>query len=165
MNPSNSGVKIQRLGHVGILVNDLQESKRFYQDIVGLEEHNRIPKGAKDEDAMMIFLGTKGGSRTTGVHHALVIRQAPKSVNVSAEIQGDQNPIQQIAFEMGSREDFEQALFHLETNGIRLTERTRHDETEYDSGSDSAYFVDPDANRVEFFLMPCGEDARDSSNV
>lgn len=157
MTTSTNGVQIQRLGHVGILVNDLHESKNFYQDIVGLEEHNRVPKGASDENVQMIFLGTKGGTRATGVHHALVIRQAPESVNVSAEVQGDQNPIQQIAFEMGSREDFEQALAHLEASGIRQTERTRHNVTEHDSGSDSVYFEDPDGNRVEFFLMPYAE--------
>lgn len=159
MTTAAGGVQIQRLGHVGILVSDLHESKRFYEHVVGLEEHNRIPKGASDEDVQMIFLGTKGGTRTTGVHHALVIRQAPKSVNVSAEIPLDQNPIQQIAFEMGSRDDFEHALAHLEANGVRQTERARHNETEHDSGSDSVYFEDPDRNRVEFFLMPSVETA------
>ena len=102
----------------------------------------------------MIFLGTEGGTRTKGVHHALVIRQSPNSVDVSEAIPINQQQIQQIAFEMGSRKDFEQALAHLEPNGVSLTERTRHDQTEYESGSDSAYFEDPDGNRIEFFLMP-----------
>jgi catechol 2,3-dioxygenase-like lactoylglutathione lyase family enzyme len=105
----------------------------------------------------MIFLGTKGATRTTGVHHALVIGQAPNRVSVSKDIPLPQKPIQQIAFEMGSRSDFEQALAHLAANGVSLTERTRHDQTEHDSGSDSAYFEDPDGNRVEFFLMPAAE--------
>lgn len=105
----------------------------------------------------MIFLGTKGGTRTTGVHHALVIRQAPKSVNVSAEIQGHQNLIQQIAFEMGNRNDFEHALAHLEANRVHQTKRAWQNETEHDSGSDSVYFEDPDGNHVEFFLMPYSE--------
>ena len=157
MATSTTGVKIQRLGHVGILVSDLHESKKFYEDIVGLEEHNRVPRGASDSEVRMIFLGTKGGSRTSGVHHALVIGQAPNSVDVSEAIPQTQNPIQQIAFEMGSRGDFEQALTHLEANGVSLTERTRHDRTGYDSGSDSAYFEDPDGNRIEFFLMPYSE--------
>jgi len=154
---STIGVKIQRLGHVGILVSDLDKSKKFYEDIVGLEEHNRVPKEASDSEARMIFFGTKGGTRTTGVHHALVIGKAPSNIDVSDAIPQDQNPIQQIAFEMGSTSDFEQALAHLEANGVNLIERTRHDRTGYDSGSDSAYFEDPDGNRIEFFLMPYSE--------
>ena len=153
MTISTTGVQIQRLGHIGILVNDLQESKKFYEDIVGLEEHHRAPGGSSDEDVRMIFLGTKGATRTTGVHHAFVIGQAPKDVDVSEAVPQNQKQIQQIAFEMGSREDFENALAHLEANGIRQTERTRHDDTETASGSDSVYFEDPDGNRVEFFLM------------
>ena len=157
MTASTTGVQIQKLGHVGILVSDLQRSKKFYEDIVGLEEHNRVPKGASDSEVRMIFLGTKGATRTTGVHHALVIGQAPNSIDVSEAIPLTQNPIQQIAFEMGSRSDFEQALAHLGANGVSLTERTRHDQTGYDSGSDSAYFEDPDGNRIEFFLMRYSE--------
>ena len=153
MTTTKTEVRIERLGHVGILVDKLHRSKNFYEQIVGLEEHNRVPKGAKDVDVQMIFLGTKGGTRTNGVHHALVIRQAPAEVNVSSSVPLRQKPIQQIAFEMESREDFEEALAHLEANGIPLTERTRHDKTPNDSGSDSAYFEDPDGNRVEFFLM------------
>ncbi len=105
----------------------------------------------------MISLGTKGGTRTTGVHHALVIGQAPNSIDVSEAIPQTQKPIQQIAFEMGSRGDFEKALAHLEAHGVRLTERTRHDQTGFDSGSDSAYFEDPDGNRIEIFPMPYSE--------
>lgn len=157
MAASTTGVQIQRLGHVGILVSDLDKSKKFYEDIVGLEEHNRIPREASSSEVRMIFLGTKGGTRTTGVHHALVIGKAPDSIDVSEVIPLTQKPIQQIAFEMGSRSDFEQALAHLEANGVSLTERTRHDRTGYDSGSDSAYFEDPDGNRIEFFLMPYSE--------
>ncbi len=157
MAASTTGVQIQRLGHVGILVSDLDKSKKFYEDIVGLEEHNRVPKEASDSEARMIFFGTKGGTRTTGVHHALVIGKAPDSIDVSEAVPQDLNPIQQIAFEMGSRSDFDQALAHLEANGVSLTERTRHDRTGYDSGSDSAYFEDPDGNRVEFFLMAYSE--------
>ena len=109
MAASTTEVQIQRLGHVGILVSDLDRSKKFYEDIVGLEEHNRVPKEASNSEARMIFFGTKGGTRTTGVHHALVIGKAPDSVDVSEAIPQAQNPIQQIAFEMGSRSDFEQA--------------------------------------------------------
>lgn len=157
MTASTTGVSIQRLGHVGILVSDLQKSKKFYEDIVGLEEHNRVPLGASDSEARMIFFGTKGGTRTTGVHHALVIGQAPNSIDVSEAVPQPQKVIQQIAFEMGSRSDFERALAHLAANGVSLTERTRHDRTGYDSGSDSAYFEDPDGNRIEFFLMGYSE--------
>jgi len=157
MTTPNTEVRIQGLGHVGILVDNLHASRKFYEEIVGLEEHNRIPKGASDADVQMIFLGTKGGTRMSGVHHALVIRQAPVNVDVSGAIPLGQKPIQQIAFQMGTRQDFEDALAHLAMNGVPLTERTRHDETEFDSGSDSAYFEDPDSNRVEFFLMPYSE--------
>jgi catechol 2,3-dioxygenase-like lactoylglutathione lyase family enzyme len=157
MAATTTGVSIQRLGHVGILVSDLQKSKKFYEGIVGLEEHNRVPTGASDSEARMIFFGTKGGTRTTGVHHALVIGQAPNSIDVSEAIPQPQKAIQQIAFEMGSRGNFEQALAHLAAHGVSLTERTKHDRTGYDSGSDSAYFEGPDGNRVEFFLMPYSE--------
>ena len=60
MAASTTGVSIQRLGHVGILVSDLPNSKKFYEDIVGLEEHNRVPQGASDSEARMTFFGTKG---------------------------------------------------------------------------------------------------------
>ena len=58
-------------------MSDLDRSKKFYEDIVGLEEHNRVPKEASDSEVRMIFFGTKGGTRTTGVHHALVIVKRP----------------------------------------------------------------------------------------
>ena len=157
MTTTDTEVRVRGIGHVGILVDDLHRSKKFYEEVVGLEEHNRVPKGSSDQDVQMIFFGTKEGTRTNGVHHALVIRQAPEDVDVSSAVPLTKKAIQQIAFQMGSRQDFEDALAHLAANGVPLTERTRHDETEFDSGSDSAYFQDPDGNRVEFFLMPSSE--------
>ena len=41
----------------------------------------------------MIFFGTKGGTRTTGVHHALVIGKAPEALHQRLEARVDGRPL------------------------------------------------------------------------
>jgi catechol 2,3-dioxygenase-like lactoylglutathione lyase family enzyme len=151
------GIQIKRIGHVGLLVSDMERSLRFYTEVLGCKVTNR---NKRPDGSETIFL------RFDDWHHDLVLSSAPPGVDVTAAGPRERL-IQQIAFEVEDRDAFLKALAHLHTKGVKLINGPLIHGIEGGgnlggSGSRSFYFHDPDGNRLEIFAdmmrVPNGEE-------
>jgi catechol 2,3-dioxygenase-like lactoylglutathione lyase family enzyme len=148
-------IQIKRVGHVGILVSDIERSLRFYTDVLQCRVTNR----RKAEDGTeTVFL------RFEDNHHDLVIVSAPMGSDTTSAAQPERL-IQQIAFEVEDRDQFLRALAHLNSKGVEITSGPlvhgfEGGGTLGGSGSRSFYFSDPDGNRLEVYtdMMRVSED-------
>ncbi len=119
---------IQRTGHVAIRVRDLDVSKRFYRDVLGM-------KVASDQPGRAVFF------RFDKYHHDLVAFKADGIDAASPRHAG----VQHIAF---VADDFETVLGHyhrLKAHGIPVR-CTDHGFTK------SIYFSDPDGIELEIYV-------------
>ena len=140
------GIKINRIGHVGILVSDFERSFKFYTEVIGCKVTSRHKGADGSETAFMRF---------DECHHDFVIGTAPEGVDVT-EPQGRERLIQQIAFEVEDREAYLDAIAHLHKHGVKPASKMLVHGPEGNggingSGSRSFYFFDPDGNRLEVY--------------
>ena len=151
-------IKVKRVGHVGIYVSDVERSLTFYTDVLGCTITN-VRRGP-DGKAQSAFL------RFEDKHHDVVLAQAPEGFDAAAANAG-MRTVQQIAFEVDSRDDFLRALTHVRAKGVDIVSGPLIHGFEGDgknfggSGSRSFYFLDPDGNRLEIYTdmmrVPNGE--------
>jgi catechol 2,3-dioxygenase-like lactoylglutathione lyase family enzyme len=102
-------IQLKRIGHVGILVADIERSLRFYTEVLGCKITNRNKRADGSETVFLRF---------DDVHHDFVIASAPPGVDVTAASQRERL-VQQIAFEVEDRDAFLQALAHLQSKGVK----------------------------------------------
>jgi len=151
-------INVKRVGHVGIYVSDVERSLTFYTEVLGCTITN-VRRGP-DGKAHSAFL------RFEDKHHDVVIAQAPEGFD-SAVANAGTRTVQQIAFEVDSRDDFLRALSHVRAKGVDIVSGPLIHGFEGDgknfggSGSRSFYFLDPDGNRLEIYTdmmrVPNGE--------
>jgi glyoxylase I family protein len=137
MLPTRSKLQIKKLDHCALVVRDIERSRHFYGDVLGLVEIPRpksfLFRGAwfrgagfelhliqADETAAPVGFGDPGEGGLVGLAHHL-------------------------AFEVA---DLDAALEHLRSHGVEILSgpMPRGD------GVLQAYFFDPDANFLEFFI-------------
>ena len=119
---------IERLGHVGLHVNDLDRAVAFYRDILGLHVTDQDP------DAGMVFMS----ARPDVEHHELLLcrgRNAPRDAMV----------VQQVSFRCSTLEDVQQYYRRLRENDVQIDMTVSH------GNAIAAYFYDPDGNRCEVY--------------
>ncbi|MDH3442323.1 MAG: VOC family protein [Deltaproteobacteria bacterium] len=122
----------RKLGHVGIYVKDLEKTKTFYTDVVGLKISDEFPGKA-------VFM------RCSHDHHDTVAFQLPKEKLDRA--QNDRMEIQQISYEVDRIDDLKQKAEELRAEGIEVVGPERKT-----AGMDATIeFCDPDGNRVQFY--------------
>ena len=151
-------ITVKKIGHVGILVADVQRSLDFYTDVMGFT----VTALRRDGEGEVVgaFM------RFDEEHHNFVIGKAPAGVDVeSAEM--PERLVQQISFEVSNRDEFLRAVTHLRAKGAKIVAGPLVHGFEGDgknfngSGSRSVYFSDPDGNRLEIFTdmmrVPNGE--------
>ena len=102
------GINVKRIGHVGFLVSDFEESFKFYTEAIGCTITHRTKRPNGSETAFLRF---------DEDHHNIVIATAPPGVDVSADGQ-PVRLIQQIALEVDNRDEFFRALAHLRSKGV-----------------------------------------------
>jgi catechol 2,3-dioxygenase-like lactoylglutathione lyase family enzyme len=154
------GFMINRVGHVGIHVTDLDRSLEWYRDVLGLTLTGRWPIGERGEMAFMRF-----GDE----HHNIVLFTHPTKVTAENRNAG-YNALQHIALEVDSRDEWLKALADLKQKGVEIVQGPLiHGPEGGDgpgsfmggSGSRSFYFLDPDGNRLELYTdmmkVPRGE--------
>ena len=151
-------IDVKRIGHVGIHVSNVEESLKFYTEVMGFTVTNVAhgPDGA----ARNAFL------RCEDKHHDFVLFKAPEGLDPT-DGDTDKRVIQQISFEVDSRDDFLKALTHIRSKGVQIDTGPLVHGFEGDgrtftgSGSRSFYFRDPDGNRLEIYTdmmkVPNGE--------
>ena len=122
----------RKLGHVGIYVKDLEQTKKFYTDVVGLKISDEFPGKA-------VFM------RCGNDHHDTVAFQLPKEK--IAHSHSERLEIQQISYEVDRLDDLRQKAAELRTQGIAVTGPERKT-----AGMDATIeFSDPDGNWVQFY--------------
>jgi catechol 2,3-dioxygenase-like lactoylglutathione lyase family enzyme len=128
--------EVAELSHVGLFVTDLERSKKFYTEVIGLS--------VTDEDPNMglVFLS----SRPDVEHHELLIADGRNTPSDSKEVQ-------QISFRCDTLKDV------LEYHKRFLAEKVPIVFTITHGNAISCYFQDPDENVAEVF-WPTGIDVR-----
>ena len=151
---------IQRVGHVGIHVTEMERSLKWYRDVLGLTLTGRWPMGETGELAFMRF---------TDDHHNIVLFTHPRPVTDEDRGVG-YNALQHIALEVADRDEWLRALADLRQKGVAIVQGPLvHGPEGGDgpgrnpggSGSRSFYIRDPDGNLVEIYTdmmkVPNGE--------
>ena len=122
----------RKLGHVGIYVKDLERSKKFYTDVVGLKVSDELPGRA-------VFL------RCSHDHHDTVLFQL--AAEKLARSQADRAELQQISYEVDRLDDLRQKAVELRAQGISVVGPDQKG-----PGMDKTIeFCDPDGNRIQFY--------------
>jgi catechol-2,3-dioxygenase len=127
---------IERLGHVGIYVDDLDRMTAFYCDRVGLEVSD------SDEGIGVVFLS----SHPDDEHHELVLlggRTAPPGTLA----------VQQVSFRCVSLPALLEFHADLVAHDVAIDMTSTH------GNAISVYFYDPEGNKVEVY-WPTGLPAR-----
>jgi catechol 2,3-dioxygenase-like lactoylglutathione lyase family enzyme len=127
---------IAKLGHVGIHCNDLQATKAFYRDILGLTVTD------EDAEAGMVFLS----SQPELEHHELVLvggRNVPP----------DALMVQQISFRCNDLADVLEYFERFKARKVVFDMVVTH------GNAIGIYFYDPEGNRCEVY-WPTGLTAR-----
>ncbi|HET6466084.1 MAG TPA: VOC family protein [Nitrospiria bacterium] len=119
---------IKKLLHTRMRVNDMEETLRFYRDILGLEvaERHRSPRGSE-----LAFL------KTPNSDELIEICSFPASGRVQV-----QEDLVHLAFEV---DDLDQIIAHLKEKGISITDGP----TVTSSGNRFCFIDAPDRYEIE----------------
>ncbi|HZS69139.1 MAG TPA: VOC family protein [Burkholderiales bacterium] len=143
----------RKMGHLVLMVRDIQKSAKFYSEIVGLEVSDWI------ED-QMVFL------RCGSDHHDLALAQLPKDAEHFDKMY---NPFsrpgtEHFAYELGSLAEVESAARFLKEKGVEIVRGIgKHGPGE----NVFLVFRDPDGNHVEFYcdMVQIGRDQPHQAKV
>jgi catechol-2,3-dioxygenase len=116
---------IQKLGHVGIYANDLENMRDFYTRVVGLQVADEAPNA--------VFMS----SNPDREHHEFVIFRSSGP--------DEKTCVQQISFSCEKLEDIVQYYNRFKDNGVRFRSVTSH------GNAVGLYFFDPEGNVCEVY--------------
>jgi len=132
--------KIRRLQHAVLNCRDVEASKKFYAEILGMEVVSY------DRERKMAFLSFGGE------HHNIALFQFPSD---TAMIEPNHLGLNHLALEIEGGEDELKALHdRLKAHDVRIDRLTDH------VISRSVYFFDPDGNRLEIFSDMMADEAK-----
>jgi catechol 2,3-dioxygenase-like lactoylglutathione lyase family enzyme len=148
------GIRLNRVGHIGIHVSDVDRSIDFYRKVLGLKVTGRW--GPPDFGRPICFM------RIDDKHHDVVLFELSADVKTAGIALTDSRVrtapgLDHIAFEVDSREDWLLALDHVRSCGVRIVSGPYVHGPEGGekfvggSGSHAFYFLDPDGNRLEIY--------------
>ncbi|MDT3778115.1 VOC family protein [Nitrospira sp. MA-1] len=125
-------MKAQYLGHVVFYVKNLEESLKFYRDVVGFQEVGQI-------------FGGKAAALTSGrTHHELLLIEVG---DVPGPPSGRRRGLYHIGIKVGdSLDELRTAKQDLDRAGITIEGMSDH------TVSQSLYLQDPDGNEVELYV-------------
>ena len=124
--------KVTSLGHVGLYVRDIERSKAFYRDIVGLHISDENPKTGS------AFMTSKD---RLDEHHELLLIPGREDGKV----------LQQISFRCARLADVKEFYTILLERNVPIIRTVSH------GNAVGLYFQDPDGNQVEVY-WPTGID-------
>jgi len=130
-------VKTIELGHAVLYVRDLERSRHFYGDLLGLPEI-ALPDGGSAFPGAVAF----SGGRTH--HELLLIEVGPAAASPPA---GRRTGLYHLGFKIGTTDDeLREAWRELEDAGVTIVGASDHTVTH------SLYVLDPDGNELELYI-------------
>ena len=136
-------IKIKRTGHLVLRVKDLDRSRKFFTDILGLPQVGDNGKG-------MLFFSTDVGEN----HHMLAIRQAPDG---APPPEPERGAMEHVAYELGSFAELQEAYRIFKAHNVKIHMMVYH------GIAKSIYFEDPDGNVLEVYCNVPPEEYRKSA--
>ncbi len=124
--------RVVSLGHIGLYVRDVERSKAFYRDILGLKVSDESPKSGS------VFMTAKDRREE---HHELLLMPGREDGKV----------VQQISFRCGSLSDIKEFYRVFLEHKVPINRIVSH------GNAVGIYFQDPDGNQVEVY-WPTGID-------
>jgi len=148
------GIRLSRVGHIGIHVSDVDRSIEFYRKVLGLKVTGRW--GPPDFGRGICFM------RIDDKHHDVVLFELAADVKAAGIALVDSRVrtapgLDHIAFEIDQREDWLLALDHVRACVVKIVSGPYVHGPEGGekfvgcSGSHAFYFLDPDGNRLEVY--------------
>ncbi len=148
----------EELQHIAVRVSDIDESIRFYTDILGYTVSERHDPGERAPGSLgMVFM------RFTDDHHNLnLVFHLKDDSEIAVQTRADQARMKDLgihhfALRVRDRAEFEAWKAWLEENGIAIVHgpvvhSPTHPEGDGTWGENRAmYFCDPDGHRIEIF--------------
>src|ERR1700752_3095908 len=127
------GIKGRKVGHVGLKVQDIERSARFYRDVLGLKEVARGNFGRP-----MAFFSTGENHHDVAVMEVGPDAPLPRAGEIG---------LYHVALRIGTTlDELRAAKAHLEAHGYSKLRLTDH------KGPQSIYLDDPDGNGVELYV-------------
>lgn len=120
---------LERLGHVGIHVNDLHTMKDFYTRVVGLH----VTEDQIDERGMLFLT-----SNPDWEHHELFLIKG-------RDVPAGSILVHQISFRVPSLGDVQEYVARFKHEKVKIDQVVTH------GFSVSCYFFDPEGNRLEVY--------------
>jgi catechol 2,3-dioxygenase-like lactoylglutathione lyase family enzyme len=142
-NAQSSGpVAPSGLNHLVINVRNMEESHRFWTEILGFTQVGELqgrPSGAPRRGTMRFYSGDHGGGQMN--HHDIALVETPSLPPAS----GDATPtaISHIAIALPNRDAWLRQLAYLQSRGVPFDRRVEHGMTH------SLYIRDPNGYSVE----------------
>ena len=124
-------IRPQRIGHVVIKVRDLERSRAFYTEVLGMDVMNDTP------EAGLLFLANHRRD-----HHELALLQVGPDANAPGA--GDLG-LAHIAFRLETQDELEAAYRELKEREVPISFTVNHGIT------NSIYFLDPDGHELEVY--------------
>ncbi|MEE9276581.1 MAG: VOC family protein [bacterium] len=134
--------RIDSLSHVGIWVRDLEKSIRWYEEMLGLIVTDKL--GPNDiEPAAPHGIAWL---RCSDEHHNIVLVELPPEEAEKPLPFGGRGALQQVAFDVESKEALYEAHEFLAGRGVEIVHPPRPQNW---SDGVKFYFLDPDGNKLE----------------
>ena len=128
-------IKLQRIGHILLNVRDVEKSKAFYMNILGLELLGQDP----EHGGVFLSLGEHGNTLD------LFPSSNPEEYSQPKTAPGDRRGlgVKHTAFAVATEEELKRAYFSLQDSGVPIHRAIDH------GSQKSIYFHDPDNNLLE----------------
>lgn len=128
-------IKLNRLAHVLLAVRDLQASKRFYIDILGLKFLEEDPEHGG------VFLAVGDCGNAVDLFQSIDPEATPPSASDGNTLEG--RGVKHVAFGVATERELKDAYFALQDAGVTIQRSLDHESQK------SIYFYDPDGNLLE----------------
>lgn len=124
-------IRTDRIGHVVLKVRDLERSRRFYTEVLGLDIMRDLPQ------LKMAFLASNRRD-----HHEIALAEVGAGAGAPRESDAG---LAHIAFRLKSEDELRAAYREFKERSVPICFTVDHGVTK------SVYFLDPDGNQLEVY--------------